>query len=58
MVSFKTFGWRLVELFAAEQQDEPCVQRPVSRHLCFDPTLATQVSNQNKNDGQFSIQMF
>jgi hypothetical protein len=30
MVSFKTFGWRIVELFAAEQQDEPCVQRPVS----------------------------
>jgi hypothetical protein len=24
MVSFKTFGWRIVELFAAEQQDEPC----------------------------------
>jgi hypothetical protein len=46
MVSFKTFGWRIVELFAAEQQDEPCVKKTTSvRHLCFGSTLGWLVQN-------------
>jgi hypothetical protein len=55
MVSFKTFGWRIVELFTAEQQDRALRTTISGRHLCFGPTLATQMSNQNKNGGHWSL---
>jgi hypothetical protein len=59
MVSFKTFGWRIVELFAPEQQNRQALRTTTSvRHFCFGSTRRAHLAVRLRVTPQFSIQMF